>query len=214
MHAFLITGATKEKRLAEVAARQKEWRTSSFDVIALEGAEGAIGIASVREFQKQLIMAPYNSAIKMGVVKDAQALTVEAQNALLKTLEEPPPRTRLVLEAPSSDMLLPTIASRCHIIHLKESEWEQNDVTAIMAVIDQIAGAPIAQRIELIDEISKTRDDAKLWVGKAIAAVRKNMLEGKERNAAKILRGLLTAQNQLSGNVTPKLVLDNLFLSL
>mgnify|MGYP001560517515 FL=1 len=213
MHAFLITGGTKEKRLEQVAVLQKEWRVSSFDRIALEPIEGTIGIAAARDFQKQLIIAPYGSPVKMGIISDAQQLTPEAQNALLKTLEEPPPHTQLVLEAPTSDMLLPTITSRCHVIHLKETKEQSEDATSVMAVIDKIIQAPIAKRIELIDEISKTRDEAKQWVSGAIAAVRKTMLEGKEGNAAKILRSLLTAQNQLSANVTPKLVLDNLFLS-
>lgn len=214
MHAFLITGGTKEKRLVEIKALQKEWRVSSFDRIALEPTEGTIGIASAREFQKQLIMAPYSSPVNMGVISDAQQLTPEAQNALLKTLEEPPPRTHLVLEAPASDMLLATITSRCHVIHLNETQKQSGDMASVLAVIDRIAAVPVAQRIELIDEITKTRDEAKQWVGEAIAAVRKNMLEGQKGSTTKLLRGLLTAQAQLAANVTQRLVLDNLFLSL
>ena len=51
MHAFLITGSTKEKRIAQVTAKQNEWHVSSFDVVALEPTEGTIGIAAARQFQ-------------------------------------------------------------------------------------------------------------------------------------------------------------------
>lgn len=214
MHSFLITGATQEKRQEQIAALQKEWRVSSFDRIGLDPVEGTIGIAAAREFQKQLVIVPYHSPVNMGVISDAQLLTQEAQNALLKTLEEPPLHARLVLEAPASEMLLATITSRCHVIHLNEAQKQSVDMASVLAVIDRIIEAPVAQRIELIDEITKTRDDAKQWVGEAIVALHKSLREGQKGSTTKLLRGLLTAQAQLAANVTPRLVLDNLFLSL
>lgn len=214
MHAFVITGGTKEKRQEQIASLQKEWKVSSFDRIGLDPIEGTIGIAAAREFQKQLVIAPYHSPVKMGVISDAQLLTQEAQNALLKTLEEPPRHARLVLEAPASDILLATITSRCHVIHLNETQKQSGDVASVLAVIDRIAAAPVAKRVVLIDEITKTRDDAKQWVSDAIVALHKSLRERQRGSTTKLLRGLLTAQAQLAANVTPRLVFDNLFLSL
>src|SRR5205807_8004030 len=56
-----------------------------------------------------------------------QTLTPEAQNALLKTLEEPPGNTQLYLTTPSAESFLPTVRSRCHLIDLGPSESSLNE---------------------------------------------------------------------------------------
>jgi len=65
---------------------------------------------------------------KVFIVREADRITAAAQNALLKTLEEPPPRTTIILLVQSLDRILPTTLSRCHIVEfgtLPESFVEQ-----------------------------------------------------------------------------------------
>lgn len=85
----------------------------------LQPIEGkSIGIESVRELEHFLSLkvpraAAYNRAI---IIENAEQLTIEAQNALLKTLEEPPEATIIILTASHEHSLLPTINSRVQTI--------------------------------------------------------------------------------------------------
>jgi len=71
-----------------------------------------IRVDQVRTLQERLYLHPLEAKQKLGIVVEAQKLNDKAQNAFLKTLEEPPPSTVLVLVSSASDKLLPTIKSR------------------------------------------------------------------------------------------------------
>lgn len=68
---------------------------------------------------KDLALKPYEAAWKVALIDDAHAMNENAQNCLLKTLEEPPPSSVFVLVTPQPDALLETIVSRSHIIRFK-----------------------------------------------------------------------------------------------
>jgi DNA polymerase-3 subunit delta' len=72
-----------------------------------------IGVDVVRQVVQQSYVSPSMAPIRFVIVDGAERLTVAAANALLKTLEEPPPTTRFFLLAESYDQVLPTIRSRC-----------------------------------------------------------------------------------------------------
>lgn len=122
IHSFLIVGGTVKKRKLEtqVVVAQFTARPEKFDTMALEPEEGkqTISIDQIRDLQHQLSLKPYASKYKTGIILSAQRMTVSAQNALLKTLEEPPAHSILILTAPSTKSLLPTLASRCQIVRL------------------------------------------------------------------------------------------------
>ena len=86
---------------AEEAARQKELK-----------------IGTVREWQRDIALKPYEGRRRVLILHDAERLSEEASNAMLKTLEEPPPYATLALVANSTD-LLPTIVSRCRVLRLR-----------------------------------------------------------------------------------------------
>ena len=75
-----------------------------------------ISIDQMRRVRAQLSMRGVRSDKKIGIVDQAELLTTDAQNALLKTLEEPPGHTTLILIATNPDALLSTIRSRCQCI--------------------------------------------------------------------------------------------------
>lgn len=217
MHAFLITGSTKDQRAAYIAQKQKEWNVSTFDCVRLAGKEESIGIAHIRDIGRQLQFSPYNSPKKLAIIEDAQTMTPEAQNAILKTLEEPPPKTVLFLECPTQDALLPTIVSRCSVVNLGIAPTQNTEtLMKFVKTVEHIATQPIGERIAITDEIAKTREDAKRWVNDAIIAMREAMLSQYQGSIqpAKTLRTLLTGQSQLNANVTPKLVIDHIIFSL
>jgi DNA polymerase-3 subunit delta' len=76
-------------------------------------ATASIPLSEVRMVQKVANLKPLEGSWKVFVVREADRLTEEASNALLKTLEEPPPRTVMLLTSAASHALLPTVVSRC-----------------------------------------------------------------------------------------------------
>ncbi|MBO9311198.1 MAG: DNA polymerase III subunit delta' [Chloroflexus sp.] len=103
--ASMATQASAAK--AEEAARQKELK-----------------IATIREWQRDLALRPYEASRRILILYDAERLSEEAANAMLKTLEEPPDYATLLLVAHSND-LLPTIVSRCRVLRLRPLPREQ-----------------------------------------------------------------------------------------
>lgn len=81
-------------------------------------ADSKLGIEQARIIKQHFSLKPYSAKGRAVVLEDAATLTAEAQNALLKTLEEPPANAILILAASSESKLLPTILSRCQIVKL------------------------------------------------------------------------------------------------
>jgi DNA polymerase-3 subunit delta' len=86
----------------EEAARQKELK-----------------IDTVREWQRDINLRPYEGRQRVFILHDTERLTDAAANAMLKTLEEPPPYATIVLVANTAGDLLPTIVSRCQPLKLR-----------------------------------------------------------------------------------------------
>ena len=81
---------------------------------------GSIGVDDVREQINDTIMIrPYSSYYKIYIVDEAEKMTVQAQNALLKTIEEPPSYAVILLITTNQEAFLPTILSRCIQLKLK-----------------------------------------------------------------------------------------------
>jgi DNA polymerase III subunit delta' len=78
-----------------------------------------IGIDDIRGLQRLANLPPYEGKCKVFIIDDAEYLSTEAANSLLKILEEPPPRIVWLLLAAEEEHLLPTIISRCQRLELK-----------------------------------------------------------------------------------------------
>ncbi|MFA6047524.1 MAG: DNA polymerase III subunit [Parcubacteria group bacterium] len=72
----------------------------------------AISVENMRELQRKLSMTP-NGKHKIAIIDDAEFLNIQSQNAILKTLEEPPKNVIIILVTQNQEKLLPTIVSRC-----------------------------------------------------------------------------------------------------
>ena len=99
-------------------------------VVAREEERRDVRIEQVRDLVRWLGLQPLMAQRKVAVVDDAHCLSVPAQNALLKTLEEPPGASVIVLVAAGAGLLLPTIRSRCQIVRLEP--LASDDVVAVL----------------------------------------------------------------------------------
>jgi DNA polymerase-3 subunit delta' len=85
----------------------------------LDANTGALKIEEIRSVSQRLSLKPYEARYRIAILRDFDHARGQAQDALLKTLEEPPPQALLILLAPSSEVLLPTITSRSQMIPLR-----------------------------------------------------------------------------------------------
>lgn len=220
MHAFLIVGNTKDARQNDMAKRIAKWQISSWDMISLPADAPTIGIEDIRDFQRALALAPQNSPAKVGVLHDIHRLTSEAQNALLKTLEEPPPNTYLLAETSTPDVLLSTILSRFSLVSIGTNDTvDQTTIEEYEKIITELFSATPGRSLQLLEKYAATREDAKIFVENALFAARSLLLTGdtkevSSKKVAQLIHHLFAAQTHLSVNVNPKLVIDNTVLQI
>lgn len=84
-----------------------------------DATTGALRIDAIREVTRMLALKPYDSRYRIGIFDNFHRASPQAQDALLKTLEEPAPQAILIVLASSVAQVLPTISSRCQRVHLR-----------------------------------------------------------------------------------------------
>ncbi len=96
------------------------------DVLTLTptGKSRSITIDQVRRMQRAAHLHPQRGGWKVFIIEEAETMNENAQNSLLKTLEEPPGKTVLLLTASRPESLMPTIRSRCQAINFKPWPFE------------------------------------------------------------------------------------------
>lgn len=86
------------------------------DVGLLRPAGRAINVPQMRELEREANARPFEGAARLFIIEDADKMNEPSSNALLKTLEEPPPATHIILLTARPAALLPTIRSRCQTL--------------------------------------------------------------------------------------------------
>jgi DNA polymerase-3 subunit delta' len=94
-------------------------------VVQAEHEGEVLKIDQVRDLQHSLSLVPYEAHYKVALILRFEEAHPSAANAMLKTLEEPPPRVEVILTARSSESLLPTIVSRCEVLRLRPLSTEE-----------------------------------------------------------------------------------------
>lgn len=122
--AFALTLMCEEGRMEpcmECHACKQVLGGSHPDLIHVTHAKpGSIGVDDIREqINDTIVVRPYSSSYKIYIVDEAEKMTPQAQNALLKTIEEPPSYGVILLLTTSLEAFLPTILSRCVQLKLK-----------------------------------------------------------------------------------------------
>jgi DNA polymerase-3 subunit delta' len=149
------------------------------DVSLIERPDGkdSIAIAQVRALRDEAALRPYQAARKVYVIVGAEALTLQAADALLKTLEEPPPYVTIVLTAADVDSVPPTVVSRCRVITLRGLSEDQ-----IASLVERKTRSQDAERIAKL-----ARGNA----GWALRAARQPRLVEQQEESLRRLAGVL-----------------------
>ena len=166
------------------------------DVLMIEpGDSGSIKVDQIRDAIERTGYRPFEGRKRVVIVDDADAMMGEAQNALLKTLEEPPAGSMFVLVTARPDMLLPTVRSRCQ--QLRFGLLRADEVAAVLVQVHGYS-APDAQAAAAgaegsvgtalegeLDTLNEARDAAtRLLQGVAATTDPRRRLDG-----AKVLAG-------------------------
>lgn len=190
-HAYLITGpkeadregfAAKFLNLASGARLQslEDWAQHSVTIVRPESKSRRITTDSMRDLERELNMTSGPEGHKFGVIVDAERMMAQAQNAFLKTLEEPPPRTLLLLLTSQPQQLLDTIRSRVIEIPLLPPEglrvFSEHELK-LLAVLERMASRPtgsLAAAFALKNEFEEILEEVH-------TSIKEDMEEGFER---------------------------------
>ncbi|MGH9146458.1 MAG: ATP-binding protein [Vicinamibacterales bacterium] len=159
------------------------------------GEFGSIKIEQVRDAIESAVYRPFEGRRRVFLIEDAESLVAPAQNALLKTLEEPRPASVFILITSMADSLLPTVRSRCARLRFgrltpaelisvltRDHRYSEGDARAVAALADGSVGRALALRaaeyvgarhvaVELLRNASSSADArARLESAKSLSA--------------------------------------------
>ncbi|MEZ5422843.1 MAG: DNA polymerase III subunit delta' [Pyrinomonadaceae bacterium] len=158
-----------------------------------------VRIAAIRDLEREANFNPYEAAARIFIIDDADLMKDAAANALLKTLEEPPATTHIILVTARPDVLLPTIRSRCQTMHfapidrkaieeyLIETRAFSHDEARLAA---GVAHGSIGRAVEI--DVAKYRD----MRDRAARVLRSAIVDGDTAALLKISEELNDAKNK------------------
>lgn len=203
-HALLVIGTkgSGKKTLLEAIAHELG-ATRPEQRIVIDDSEPSISINQARNLRTSLGLQPLKNSVFVVMIPSAEKLTIEAQNALLKLLEEPPENTYFLLSTDNKSSLLPTVISRTNTIRLNKIPVEQiteyfvkqnYDISKIKTVLALSGGnIGLAKRL-LEDQAEDFKDDisSSKQILSANLSDRLLMVEGLVKDKTKI-KNLLSA---------------------
>ena len=176
--------------------------TGAGNVIPIGGREER----GVRDLVRELSLMPVEGGARVALVIAADRMTEDAQAAFLKTLEEPPLGTVLILTAADEERLLPTIRSRC--VRIRLGPVARRDVEHIL-VEANIAEAPLAARLARIsggrpgDAVALARSPTSLVIRSEVGRTLLDLLSATRADRLRIGRDLLARTAELLAALRP-----------
>lgn len=215
MHSFLIAALNKNESILYTSYLLKKREVDPLDISHYTFGK-AIGIEDVRNIQKSALLKPFRGKTKAVVIDAYENITLEAQNALLKILEEPPANTIIVIQIAKKELLLPTIISRCKVIILQQKEIKLNEeeLSKVNNDLNILLNGKTGDKLKIAQDIARNKD-GKMWLEKMATFIKEKMAkDNKNSNLLNFLKELQKTYKTIqSTNVSQRTALENLFLS-
>ena len=158
-HAHLIAGEAGigKSKLSNILAKlilNGEFDREYVDIINYSTSKASFGVDDVRNIIEEVSKKPFEGDKKVIIIHEGNKLTIQAQNALLKTIEEPPIGVHIIILCESLELILDTIKSRCEIykltpltkdelyeyIRIKKFNFNENEIKSAIAFSEGIPG--------------------------------------------------------------------------
>ncbi|RJR25469.1 hypothetical protein C4578_01540 [Candidatus Microgenomates bacterium] len=233
---LLIAGSDSEGRLKKAEEITKIFfkdQENNPDFLLIS-PQLSIGIEEVRGLQKFLELKSFKAGKKTAVIAEAQELTPEAQNSLLKTLEEPPPNCQIILCVSELSLVLPTIISRCRIIELSlkpKAKLSKKEMETGLDDFEKLLSSNLGENFVKIEKQAlKDRKEAINYLNR-LSLVAREVLLSRYKNIEKgslkiklpdcsnndlimVLSLIADAVKKLEANCNIRLVLDNFMIDI
>ena len=158
-HAHLIAGedGVGKGKLANILAKfilNGDLDREYVDIINYSSEKSSFGVDDVRDIIEEVYKKPFEKDKKVIIIHEGNKLTIQAQNALLKTIEEPPKGVYIIILCESLQLILDTIKSRCEIyklkpltkselyeyIKIKKFNYDENEIKSAIAFSEGVPG--------------------------------------------------------------------------
>lgn len=223
---YLIVGKTKENiqpllgnllgKLWERDVKEEEiFSEKNPDIHILDGSNSnSLGIEDIKNLQKDMMFSPFKEKVQIAYILDADKLTTQAQNSLLKTLEESSSNTAYILITSNEKSLLPTVLSRC--LKLYTNVNIQDDIEEKYLKILEM---DMIEAFKKIEEIAKEKGLTESFLKELEGAFQKELerklIEKKGIiGVSSNIKQVMIAQKRVKANGNKRLILENLFLHL
>lgn len=207
---YLILGTENlvKKQTQLLAKNHKiDLNKASPDIFYISPTKQSISIDEVRKLKKHIFQKPVHLNSKIIIFKEAHKLTTEAQNALLKILEEPPANVIIILEAHNKENLLLTVRSRLILVDSKrEYETSQTDLYLTQTLP------------ELLKALPKIKNPEN-WLDNQIYIIHTQIVKNAKnsrtspRKLLKALDSCIFTKKMIAANVNPTFALANLYFA-
>ena len=158
-HAHIIAGedGVGKGKLANILAKlilNGDLDREYVDIINYSSEKSSFGVDDVRDIIEEVYKKPFEKDKKVIIIHEGNKLTIQAQNALLKTIEEPPKGVYIIILCESLELILDTIKSRCEIyklkpltkselyeyIKIKKFNYDENEIKSAIAFSEGVPG--------------------------------------------------------------------------
>ena len=218
----VATGDGGQDACGACGACRKIARGMHPDVLVIEpGETGSIKIEQVREVIDRAQYRPFEGRRRVVIVDDADAMVPQAQNALLKTLEEPPPGSVFILVSSVPDTLLQTVRSRCPRLRfapllpvdvasvlVRDHGYAQADAAAAAVDADGSVGRALAAQALLAETARRAEPQRRIEAAKLLAGAKGTPGSERDQLAAclRILSSLLRDLGALAAGADRRLI--------
>jgi len=175
------------------------------DILLIDQNSGW-GIDQIRKINNFLSQKPFSHQSKIIIILEAQNLNTEAQNALLKILEEPGKDNYIILATNKIKSILPTIISRCSTIKISE----KSNIKTKKEI--EITGNLIKD-LTLSEKLGKNKEDILPLLENQLNFYQQELIKNPNKKNSYTIEKIIKAIQMINANVDPKNALDYIFLA-